>query len=126
MSIKATEKYFDFPFGNLAGVLLNEKAMKQVAKLLYRQNQELKELLHNNIDNIEVSNWTLAYPNGQQESIHYIHDESSWDSKEHRISLVDKIASIRKLDHVYIGSREDAISEHMKLYDDNTEVVLNG
>lgn len=120
--MKSTKKYFDMPFGGFCGVLADEVAMKKIAKLLYKQNQELKELLMSNTDHLQLSSWTLAHPNGKQESIHYV-DSNPYQTIEQRINLIDKTLRINKVD-VYFGTREEAIAEHMRLYDSNIEVEM--
>ena len=122
--MKSTKKFYDMPFAGLCGVFLDEVAMKKVAKLVYRQNQELKELLTENIDHIEISNWTLAYPNGNQEVIHYISNDRPWESKDKRIALIDRMSNVKMVKHLYYGTDEEAIEEHMKLHDEITEVVI--
>jgi hypothetical protein len=119
--MRAIKQYFNFPFAMYSGVVMDEATMKKVAKLLYKQNQELKELLMNNIDSLELANWTLAYPNGKQECINYICEEN-YQTTEQRIALLDKTARIERVTHMYIGTSKEAIAEHMKLYDDGTEV----
>ena len=84
------EKYFKINAGGAwCGVFVREKAAKKLAKLLYRQSQEIKEFLAGNLNDIEVADWTLAYPNGIQKSVEYF-IESSDSEKLERIDLFDK------------------------------------
>ena len=121
--MKSTKQYFNFSFGVYSGVFMDEPTMKKVAKLLYKQNQELKELLMKNADSLSLANWTLAYPNGKQEAINYI-GGYQYQTIEERIALIDKTANVERVKHMYIGTSEEAIAEHMRLYDDGTEIDI--
>ena len=101
--------------GNYCGVLMPGHVMKKYEKLRYKQNQEIAELLEKHIDELYVSNWTLAYPNGNQEALYYT-EQSPWDSVQGRIDLFRKDA---KVEHVmaYDCGRDEAIEEHMKRFD---------
>jgi hypothetical protein len=113
------KKMFLVDFGCYSGVLMDEIAMKKVSKLYYRQNEELKQLLLDLKEHIVTSNWTLAYPNGKQEAVYYSKADYK-DDIESRINVIDK-AKIIQLVHFYDGTQEEAINEHMKLYDDNID-----
>lgn len=87
--MKSIEKFYDMPMGTYCGVLLREKTAKKLATLLYKQNQEIKELLASDLSQVEVSDWTLAYPEGKQTSFTF-YTESTDQEKLNRINLVDK------------------------------------
>ena len=49
-SKKAIKTYFDMAAGTYCGLLLEKRLAERMAKLLYKQQQEIKELLAANID----------------------------------------------------------------------------
>jgi len=115
--MKSIEKFYDMPMGTYCGVLLREKTAKKLAKLLYKQSQEIKELLASNLDQIEISEWTLVYPDVKQEIVRY-YSESTDQEKIERISVIDKVKTISYCeDGVFIanGSKE-AKEEYMEWY----------
>ena len=107
--MKSIEQFYDMPMGVYCGVLLRGKMAKKLAKLLYKQNQEIKELLASDLSQIEASNWTLAYPNGEQTVIKF-YTPSSEQQKLERIKLINKPKVIEHLkDGVFIANNmEDA------------------
>lgn len=92
-ALKSLEKFFDMPMGVYCGVLMREKTAKKLAKLLYKHNQEIKELLASDLDQIEVSNWSLAHPEGKQTNFKF-YMESSDSEKLERINLLDRTSLI--------------------------------
>lgn len=115
MAKKSLEKFFKLNFSSYCGIFLREKTAKKVAKLLHKQNQQLKELLYNNLNDLEEVNWTLAYPNKKQRTVYYYKTHNEEDIIR-RISLCDKQNIEFVKDGVYIGdSEEDIIKEYEKL-----------
>ena len=88
------EKFFNMSAGLYCGVLLRENLAKKMMKLLYKQSQEVQELLAQNIDDVECHSWTVVYPKGEQTAIDYF-QESSLEDKMKRIKLFDKAAELR-------------------------------
>jgi hypothetical protein len=123
MAEKCLERYFNMPIGNYCGLLLKEDFAKKAQKLLYKHSQELKELLINNLDQLELSNWTLVYPDGKQTSINYFNTAST-DEKIERIKLLDKSERIRyckegiwKTDLKYNEANNDVIKSFNQYYE---------
>jgi len=116
--MKSIEKFFDMPMGVYCGVYLREKVAKRVAKLLFKQTQELKELLASDLDQIEISEWTLAYPNGKQETVRF-YTPTNNEEKLKRINVLQKLKLIDCLkDGVFIAdSMEDAENKYMGFYE---------
>lgn len=96
MVFKSTDNWFDFPAGCYCGVAVKEKTFKKLQKLLYRQTQEIKEFLVSNKEDIVPIDWTLAYPDGKQTTIHYTRQNESVDD---RIRMFDKAFNLRHLDN---------------------------
>ena len=113
--MKSIEQFYDLSFGCYCGVLVRKDLSKKIAKMIYRQTQELKELLASNLDEIEVSNWTLAYPDGKQTSFHY-YSKSSNEEKIERINVLQKTLNFKPLENIFIADNsseaEKAFMEH--------------
>lgn len=92
--MKSIEKFYDMPMGGYCGVLIREKQAKRLMKLLHKQSQEIKELLASNLDQLEVSNWTLAYPESKQVAFNF-YTPSTDKEKIERISLIDKAKQVQ-------------------------------
>lgn len=107
------EKFFNMPAGAYCGVLLREPAMKKMQKLLYKQTQEIKRLLTESLDDIEVANWTLAYPDGVQTTVHYFDAASTETEKVERIELFNKADKMQFTDYKVFSS-DKKYSESMK------------
>lgn len=115
VKVKSIESFYDMPMGAYCGVLLRKKTAQKLAKLLYKQNQEIKELLASDLSQVEVSNWSLAYPEGKQTSFKF-YVESSDKEKLERINLIDRAKLIDFCkDGVFIS---DTYSNAEKVYMD--------
>jgi hypothetical protein len=88
--MKSIEKFFEMPMGAYCGVFLREKMAKKLAKLLYKQNQEIKELLASDLSQLEVSDWTLSYPDEEKQFVVKYYMNSSDQDKLFRINLIDR------------------------------------
>jgi len=114
MAERCIEKYFNMNAGQYCGVLMKEPMSKKIAKLLYKQNQEIQELLASDLSQVEISNWTLAYPNGEQTIINYFETDTN-DEKLKRIKLFDKSSQIKFCKNVYHTDKKyNAASEDVK------------
>ena len=115
--MKSIEKFFDMPFNIYCGVLLREKIAKKLAKLLYKQKQEIKELLASDLSQIEVSDWTLAYPNDEQKTVYY-YKETDDKEKIDRINVIEHLKLINYSDEpVFVAKgSEDAKNQYIEWY----------
>lgn len=120
--MKSIEKFYDVNMGSYCGLLIREDKAKKLSKLIYKQNQEIKELLASDMSDIEVSDWTLAYPEGEQTIVRY-YTPSSNEEKMDRINLINKgrIMNYCKNGVFLAESMHDAESNYMKWYE-NTGV----
>lgn len=90
---------------------------KKMQKLLYKQTQEIKQLIASNLDDAEISDWTLVYPKGEQTSIHYF-TQSSEREKIERLKLFDSSNKIRFCSNgVFMTDKKyNEASEDVKLF----------
>ncbi len=105
---------YDMPFGQLCGLIVDETLMKKIAKLEYRFISELKDLLENNKNHMEISNWGLAYPNGKQTEFHHI-GMYVGQSIDDRINLIRNLVDIRKCKNLYETNMEWSLKNKKKL-----------
>jgi len=105
-----TEKFFNMPAGWYCGLLLRESTMKKMQNLLFKQTQEIKELLMDSLDDIEAYEWTLAYPNSAQTVVHYFDADSIVKEKTERIDLFDKAVILKPADEVFSSDRKTSDS----------------
>lgn len=126
MTQRSNEKWFKIDAGGVCGVVLKEGAAKRLMKILYRQSEEIKDFLMQNKEDLEVYNWTLAYPNGKQEVVYYSY-RSEWDSLEERIKLFDKTAKLYHIKDFFISdddyktADEEVCKLYMEMYNDEVE-----
>jgi len=100
-----TEKFFNMPAGGYCGLLLRESTMKKMQKLLYKQTQEIKKLLKDSLDDIEVSDWTLVYPNDVQTAVYYFDASSTVAEKIERIDSFDKATKLQLVKEVFSSDK---------------------
>lgn len=117
-SKKAIKTYYDMAAGVYCGLLLEKRLAMKMAKLLYKQQEEIKELLVANIDETEVSEWTLAYPDEKQTVVVFFNPKATREEKMQRIELFTKLDLIREVDEVFLASsREEAEHNYLEFYD---------
>lgn len=95
---KSCDNWFNFPAGMYCGVFVKEKTAKKLQKLLWRQTQEIKELLTANKDDLLPMEWTLAYPNPQKNQTTVYYSRQS-DSVDERIKLFNKADRLQHIDN---------------------------
>lgn len=127
MAEKCIKKYFNLSLGCYCGVLLNKPLAQKVLKMLYRHNQELKQLLADNLDNVEVADWTCVLPRGEQTTITY-YAVSTEEEKIERIKLIDKahqlnrkVGDVWRTDKKHSEAKEDVKKSFLEEF-----VLLNG
>ena len=98
---KAIKTYFDMGAGNYCGLLLEKRLALRMAKLLYKQQQEIQELLAANIDETEKSDWTLVYIDGEQRSVTFFDPSATVAQKMRRVELFSKERLIKKCEEVF-------------------------
>ena len=88
---RVMKPFLDVTFGGWCGMLMGKKTAKKFIVLQKQFILDVKKLLANNLDDIEVSNWSLDYSDGEQRSFHFIDEEQSNESRKiARISLLDR------------------------------------
>lgn len=82
------QKYYSFSTDCICGVIVDEKTMKRIQKVLYKAEAEIKNILHNS-DNVRAYDWSLVnVMDGEKikkQKIFKYPLFSSWDSLENRI-----------------------------------------
>ena len=94
MVTRSNDKWFDMPAGNYCGLLIKERTAKKLQKMLYRQTQEIKDLLMQNKEDLMPMSWTLAYPNGEQTTVYYS-DYFCDEDIERKIKLYNEASRLR-------------------------------
>lgn len=83
------QKYYNFSTECYCGVVVDEKTMKRIQKVLYKAEAEIKNILHNS-DNVRPYSWSLVnIMDGEkikkQKGFNYT-SFYSWDDIKHRIN----------------------------------------
>lgn len=114
---KSNDNWFLLPAGCYCGLLIKEKTAKKLQKLLWRQTQEIKELLVANKDDCVPQYWTLAYPEPEKKQtvVYYTNNDETFES---RIKLFDKADRLSHVDGgVFVtDKRYDKASEDVKRF----------
>lgn len=81
-------KYYNFSTECKCGVIVDEKTMKKIQKVLYKAEAEIKNILHNS-DNVRLYDWSLVnIMDGEKikkQKIFHYPSFQHWDSVEDRI-----------------------------------------
>ena len=109
--------------GVYCGLLLEKDIALRMSKLLYRQQQEIKELLIANIEKTEVADWTLAYPDNKQVAVVYFNPNATVDDKIKRAELFTKIKTIQRVKDVFIAKNMDEAEYNYLYYYDKLEFL---
>lgn len=104
------QKYYNFSTECYCGVVVDEKTMKRIQKVLYKAEAEIKNILHNS-DNVRPYSWSLVnIMDGEkikkQKTFQYpsFYD---WDNVENRINNL-KITTPEYMSDFYeIKSKEE-------------------
>ena len=120
-NLKAIKTYFDMPAGMYCGLLLEKRLGIRMQKLLMKQEQEIRELLAANIDETEVSECTLVYPDGEQTNLRYFDPSKLNDEKFRKVELFSKSHSITKCDEVFLATDSKMAKENYLSYHDKVE-----
>lgn len=103
------DQYYLMQMGHYCGLLIREHGARKIRKLLYKQKQELKEALRDQLDmnNLEIHSWALAYPDGEQTSVVYFLTNDTREDKLRRIALLDKVCKLERIDYTFSCSDYD-------------------
>jgi hypothetical protein len=117
-SNKAIKTYFNMNAGTYCGLLLEKRLAIRMGKLLYKQQQEIKELLASNIEETEVAEWALAYPDNKQTTVNFFNPKATIADKMYRVDLFTKNEMIKKLDEVFMSKdMREAEHNYLEYYD---------
>lgn len=104
------QKYYNFSTECLCGVIVDEKTMKRIQKVLYKAEAEIKNILHNS-DNVRAYDWSLVnVMDGEkikkQKTFRYP-SLSSWVNVEDRINNLKLTTPRYMADFYEIKSHEE-------------------
>ena len=107
------QKYYNFSTECKCGVVVDEKTMKKIQKVLYKAEAEIKNILHN-ADNVRPYDWSLVnIMHGEkikkQQTFEYP-SFSQWDSKEQRIDNI-KLTTPRYMENFFEIHNEEELEE---------------
>lgn len=107
------QKYYNFSTNCICGVIVDEKTMKKIQKILYRAEAEIKNVLHNS-DNVRPYSWSLVnIEDGdkilKQRTFHYP-SFNSWDTPKERIDSL-KLTAPRYMEDFYEVHNEKELEE---------------
>lgn len=110
------QKYYNFSTECYCGVVVDEKTMKKIQKILYKAEFEIKNILHNS-DNVRPYDWSVVnIKDGEkikkQEEFYYS-SFYSWNSKEDRINNL-KLTSPRYIKNFYEIKSEEELNDLKK------------
>jgi hypothetical protein len=110
------QKYYNFSTECTCGVIVDEKTMKRIQKVLYKAEAEIKNILHNS-DNVRPYDWSLVnIKDGEkikkQKVFHYP-SFYSWDTVENRINNL-KLTSPRYMKDFYEIKSEEELEDLKK------------
>lgn len=120
---KSIKTYFDMNAGVYCGLLLEKRLAIRMSKLLLKQQQEIKELLAANIEETEVSEWTLAYPDGEQKSVIFFNPDATVRDKMRRVELLSKGDLIKKVDKVFMAKSMKEAEAAFLAHEDKMEFL---
>ena len=110
---KINKNYYRILAQPVCSVFLDEELMKKANGIIYRYQQEIDALLKNNPEHLIEEKWSLAYPNGKQETFYGTSLEPVLDASEPRM-MTQKIRNL-----YFIGDKcvhdEEVIEEVKKL-----------
>lgn len=104
------QKYYNFSTECICGVIVDEKTMKRIQKVLYKAETEIKNILHNS-DNVRAYSWDLVnIKDGdkikKQKTFNYP-SFYGWDTVENRINNL-KLTTPKYVEDFYeIKSEEE-------------------
>lgn len=125
------KKYYEFSTNCICGVIVDEKTMKKIQKVLYKAEHEIKNILHNSED-VRPYNWSLVnIKDGdkilKQKVFHYAkYTQDDWDNTENRINTL-KLTTPRYMEDFYeIKSDEELEDLKMCLLEELQEELEYG
>lgn len=125
------KKYYEFSQNCTCGVIVNEKTMKKIQKVLYKAEHEIKNILHNSED-VRPYSWSLVkIKDGdkilKQKVFHYAkYTQDDWDNTENRINMLKLTTPIYMEDFYEIKSDEELEDLKMCLLEEMQEELEYG
>ena len=107
------QKYYNFSTECYCGVVVDEKTMKRIQKVLYKAEAEIKNILHNS-DNVRPYSWSLVNIMGgetiqKQKTFNYA-SFYPWDDIKHRINNL-KLTNPKYMEDFYEVKSEEELED---------------
>jgi hypothetical protein len=123
--MKINETMFKLPIDCYCGVFLEKRLAKRVISLLKKQNDELKKILIDNIDETHSQNWTLAYDKKKKQyNVDFIQKSDTKEDKMRRINLLDKCGRMETTGNLFFKVSSE-FAEAMEEAQKEAEEQLN-
>lgn len=104
------QKYYNFSTECVCGVIVDEKTMKRIQKVLYKAEAEIKNILHNS-DNVRPYDWSLVnIKNGEEikkQKVFYYPNFHSWGNAKYSIDNLKLTTPKYMKDFYEIKSEEE-------------------
>ena len=107
------QKYYNFSTECYCGVVVDEKTMRRIQKVLYKAEAEIKNILHNS-DNVRPYSWSLVNVKDgekiQKQKTFEYPSYNPWDSVEDRINNL-KLTTPRYMSDFYEVSSDEELKD---------------
>lgn len=104
---KINKNYYKIYFAPTCSVFVDEELSKKVMKLLYKYKNELDTILSNNKEHTIKEEWSLAYPNGKQESFYGTNLDKPSEIYTPKIEM-------QKVENLFFIGEENIYSDEVK------------
>lgn len=107
------QKYYNFSTECHCGVIVDEKTMKHIQKVLYKAEAEIKNILYNS-NNVRAYNWSLVnIMDGEKikkQKVFKYPNFDSWDNVENRIKNL-KLTTLKYVGDFYEIKSEEELED---------------
>lgn len=107
------QKYYNFSTECYCGVVVDEKTMKRIQKVLYKAEAEIKNILHNS-DNVRPYSWSVVnIMDGEKIKKQKVFNYASfypWDDIKHRINNL-KLTNPKYMEDFYEIKSEEELED---------------
>ena len=104
--MKEYKNMYEISFGQFVGVLVDEKIMKKLTKLQNETAEKIKELLINNLDDVERYSWTIS----DNENIEGLTDK--FDQETRILNYIENADAYQKTIHIRDNLRNGSTQQH--------------
>lgn len=116
------DNFIDISFGCWCGVLTRKKLAAKLATIQKQYLMDVKDVLAENLDQLELSSWDLDYSTGKQKTITY-YTPSTDNEKRRRVNILTESSLCRgtKKEDVFFFENRDEVNNAMVEDDKKTE-----